>query len=49
MGYLDNSSITVDAILTKVGRQLLARNDGSFKITQFALGDEEIDYLLFNE
>ena len=49
MGYLDNTSITVDAILTKVGRQLLARNDGSFKITQFALGDDEIDYLLFNE
>ena len=49
MGYLDNSSITVDAILTKVGRQLLARNDGSFKITQFALGDDEIDYMLFNE
>ena len=49
MGYLDNTSITVDAILTKVGRQLLARNDGSFKITQFALGDDEIDYSLFNE
>ena len=37
MGYLDNSSITVDAILTKRGRELLARNDGSFRITQFAL------------
>jgi len=49
MGYLDNSSITVDAILTKRGRELLARNDGSFKITQFALGDDEIDYTLFNE
>ena len=49
MGYLDNSSITVDAILTKRGRELLARNDGSFKITQFALGDDEIDYSLFNE
>jgi hypothetical protein len=49
MGYLDNSSITVDAILTKRGRQLLARNDGSFRITQFALGDDEIDYTLFNE
>ena len=40
MGYLDNSSITVDAILTKRGRELLARNDGSFRITQFALGDD---------
>ena len=49
MGYLDNSSITVDAILTKRGRELLARNDGSFKITQFALGDDEVDYSLFNE
>ena len=49
MGYLDNSSITVDAILTKRGRELLARNDGSFKITQFALGDDEVDYTLFNE
>ena len=49
MGYLDNSSITVDAILTKRGRELLALNDGSFKITQFALGDDEVDYTLFNE
>ena len=49
MGYLDNSSITVDAILTMKGRELLARNDGSFNITQFALGDDEIDYTLFNE
>ena len=49
MGYLDNSSITVDAILTKRGRELLSCNDGSFKITQFALGDDEIDYTLFNE
>jgi len=49
MGYLDNSSITVDAILTKRGRELLSRNDGSFKITTFALGDDEIDYSLFNE
>ena len=49
MGYLDNTSITVDAILTKKGRELLARNDGSFKITQFAFGDDEIDYTLFNE
>ena len=49
MGYLNNSSIIVDAILTKKGRELLARQDGSFKITQFALGDDEIDYTLFNE
>ena len=49
MGYLDNSSITVDAVLTKRGRELLARNDGSFKITHFALADDDIDYSLFNE
>jgi hypothetical protein len=48
MGYLDNTVITVDAILTKRGRELLARNDGSFRVTQFALGDDEVDYTLFN-
>ena len=49
MGYLNNTSIIVDAILTKKGRELLARNDGSFRVTQFALADDEIDYSLFNE
>ena len=48
MGYLNNQIITVDAILTKKGRELLAKNDGSFRITQFALSDDEIDYTLFN-
>ncbi len=48
MGYLDQNSITIDAILTKKGRELLAKNDGSFKITQFALSDDEIDYTLYN-
>jgi len=48
MGYLNNEIVTVDAILTKKGRELIARGDGSFKITQFALGDDEIDYTLFN-
>lgn len=48
MGLLDNSFVTVDAILTKKGRELLARNDGSFQITQFALADDEIDYTLYN-
>ena len=48
MGYLNNSVITVDAILTKKGRELLAKNDGSFRITQFALADDEIDYTLYN-
>jgi len=48
MGYLDNTSITVDAILTKKGRALLSEGEGSFKITQFALADDEIDYSLWN-
>lgn len=48
MGFLNNSVVTVDAILTKKGRELLARGDGSFKITQFALADDEIDYTLYN-
>ena len=48
MGYLNNGVVTVDAILTKKGRELLARGDGSFKITQFALSDDEIDYTLYN-
>ena len=48
MAYLDNSVVTVDAILTKKGRELMARGDGSFRITQFALSDDEIDYTLYN-
>lgn len=48
MGYLNNSTITVDAILTKKGRELLARGRDEFKITQFALADDEIDYDLWN-
>jgi hypothetical protein len=48
MGYLNNQVVTVDAILTTKGRELLARNDGSFRITQFALSDDEIDYTLYN-
>jgi hypothetical protein len=48
MGYLNNSVVTVDAILTTKGRQLLAQADGGFRITQFALADDEIDYTLYN-
>jgi len=48
MGYLNNQVVTVDAILTKKGRELLAQNDGSFRITQFSLADDEIDYTLYN-
>jgi len=48
MGYLNNSVVTIDAILTNKGRELLARGDGSFKITQFALADDEVDYTQYN-
>ena len=48
MAILNPTTVTVDAILTRKGRELLARNDGSFQITQFALADDEIDYTLYN-
>jgi len=48
MGYLDNSSVTVDAILTLKGRELLAQGGNAFNITQFALADDEVDYDLWN-
>jgi len=48
MAILNPAYVTVDAILTTKGRQLLARNDGSFQITQFSLADDEIDYTLYN-
>lgn len=48
MGVLDNTTITVDAILTKKGRELLAQGEGKFKITKFALADDEIDYGLYD-
>jgi|TARA_R110000823_G_scaffold252433_1_gene375019 hypothetical protein len=46
MGFLDNTSITVDAILTKRGRQRLSAGD--FRVTKFALSDDEIDYKLYD-
>jgi hypothetical protein len=46
MGYLNNTVVTVDAILTDVGRQLLAQQNNQFQITQYALADDEIDYTL---
>jgi hypothetical protein len=46
MAYLDNSTITVQAILTNKGRQILAQN-GTLNITSFALADDEIDYNLY--
>lgn len=45
MGFLNNSGdIILDVVLTDNGRKMLSRGDGSFKITKFALGDEEINY-----
>lgn len=46
MAYIDNTTITVDAILTRKGRELLAKN-GNLNITSFALADDEIDYTLY--
>tara|TARA_R100000152_G_C6780353_1_gene213014 strand:- start:2062 stop:3006 length:945 start_codon:yes stop_codon:yes gene_type:complete len=49
MGFLDNSGdIILDAVLTDNGRKLLSKGDGSFRITKFAVGDEEINYELYN-
>lgn len=48
MGYINNQNIIVDAILTKKGRELLSRNDGSFQITSFSLSDDEVDYSCYN-
>jgi len=48
MGYLDNSSITVEAILTKKGREVLSKG-GTLDITKFALADDEVDYSLWQE
>lgn len=48
MAFLDSSTAVIDAILTKKGRELLAKNDGSFQITKFAFGDDEINYQLFD-
>ena len=48
MGYLNNQVVTVDAILTKKGRELLAKGGDAFNITQFSLADDEVDYSLYN-
>jgi len=48
MGFLNNTTVTVDAILTKKGRELLAQGTEAFNITKFALADDEIDYNLFD-
>ena len=50
MAFLDNSGdIILDAVLTDTGRMRLAKGDGRFRIAKFALGDDEIDYGLYNK
>ena len=48
MGYLNNATTVLDAILTKKGRELLARGQNEFRITKFALADDEVDYSLWD-
>ena len=47
MGFLDNTTITIDAILTRKGREKLAR-EGNLDITKYAFADDEIDYNLYD-
>jgi hypothetical protein len=48
MGFLNSTSQVVDAVLTVKGRQLLAQGVNALNITKFALGDDEINYALWN-
>ena len=48
MGFLNNTTVTVDAILTKKGRELLAQGTNAFQVTKFALADDEVDYRLWD-
>lgn len=51
MGFLNHSTnnIILDAVLTDTGRQFLSRNDGSFSVVKFALGDDEVDYSIIQK
>lgn len=51
MGFLNNTTnnIVIDAVLTDYGRRALSRNDGSFSIVKFALGDDEVDYTILTQ
>ena len=48
MGFINNTSQIINAVLTKKGKQYLAKSDGKFNITKFALSDDEIDYTLWD-
>lgn len=50
MGFLNNAGdIILDAVLTDTGRMRLSKGDGSFRISKFALADDEIDYGLYDK
>ncbi|MAG27791.1 hypothetical protein CMI47_19860 [Candidatus Pacearchaeota archaeon] len=48
MGFINNTSYILNAVLTKKGREYLAKNDARFNITKFALADDEVDYTLWD-
>tara|TARA_Y100000034_G_scaffold64788_1_gene78419 strand:+ start:188 stop:1183 length:996 start_codon:yes stop_codon:yes gene_type:complete len=48
MAFLDNSGdIILDAVLTETGRRRMAQ--GKFKVTKFALSDDEVNYSLYDK
>ena len=47
MGILNNDTVIVDAILTKLGRDKLRQGE-PLGITQYAFGDTGVDYNLYN-
>ena len=49
MGYLNNTSTVLDAVLTKKGRELLSRGEQAFNVTKFALSDDEVDYSIIKK
>ena len=51
MGFLNHTTnnIIIDAVLTERGRELLSQNNGSFKISSFSFGDDEVDYTLITK
>ena len=51
MGFLNHATnnIVIDAVLTEKGREYLARNDNTFSISQFRLGDDEVDYSILEK
>ena len=49
MGFINNTSYILNAVLTKKGKEYLSKSSGNFNITKFALSDDEIDYTLWDE